>query len=78
MGPVLLKRLENPLLDTLQPLGKIKRAACLHSAQATQLQALLTKLKEEPEGNDLILYIVSDRIYQAVTIWLPTHNKMTC
>lgn len=32
-------------------------------------------LKEEPEGNELALYIVSDRIYQALTIWLPTQNK---
>lgn len=32
-------------------------------------------LKEEPEGNDLALYIVSNRIYQALTNWLPTWNK---
>lgn len=32
-------------------------------------------LKEEPEGNYLALYIVSDRIYQALTIWLPKWNK---
>lgn len=32
-------------------------------------------LKEEPEGNDLALYIVSDRIYQPLTIWLPAWNE---
>lgn len=50
---------------------KIKRAACLRPAQAAKPRALLTMLNEEPEGNDLALYIVSDRIYQALTIWLP-------
>lgn len=59
----------------LQPLWKIKRAACLRSAQAAELQALLRMLKEEPKGNDLALYTVSDQIDQALTIWLPAWNK---
>lgn len=68
MAPVFIKRMENPLLDML---GEIERAVCLHSAQATEPQALLMMLKEKPEGNDLASYPVSDRIHQALTIWLP-------
>lgn len=68
MAPVFIKSMESPLLDML---GKIKRAVCLHSAQATEPQALLMILKEKPKGNDLASYLVSDRIHQALTIWLP-------
>lgn len=50
MAPACIKDMENSLLDMLR---KIKGAVCLHSAQATEPQALLMMLKEKPKGNDL-------------------------
>lgn len=32
-------------------------------------------LKEKSKGNDLALYVVSDWVYPALTIWLPIQNK---